>query len=129
MGALGALIIWGPAMCPMNTVLGIPCPGCGLTRASLALLHGEIGVAAALHPLVFVLLPVFVVMLVEDVWHFVRGRRLALLARIPNKVWWPIFFSVLALWLGRFAGLFGGPVDPVDLSRGYLGRAIHLLFS
>lgn len=27
--------------CPIRTYLGIPCPGCGLSRATAALLHGD----------------------------------------------------------------------------------------
>lgn len=30
-------------ICPFKLITGIPCPGCGMGRASLALLHGHIG--------------------------------------------------------------------------------------
>jgi hypothetical protein len=35
--------------CPMLNVLGIPCPGCGLTRATLLMLHGDWHTALTLH--------------------------------------------------------------------------------
>lgn len=37
--------------CPFKKVFGISCPGCGLTRASLAALSGDLPWAFALHPL------------------------------------------------------------------------------
>ncbi|HEX4949481.1 MAG TPA: DUF2752 domain-containing protein [Blastocatellia bacterium] len=48
--------------CPMLHTLGIPCPGCGLTRATLAFLHGDWRQGLTLHafglfmPLVLVLI-------------------------------------------------------------------------
>lgn len=35
--------------CPVKSALGIPCPGCGLTRASIALLRGDFAAAFDLH--------------------------------------------------------------------------------
>jgi hypothetical protein len=37
--------------CPIQAALGIPCPGCGLTRGVLELLAGHGSAALALHPL------------------------------------------------------------------------------
>jgi hypothetical protein len=34
----GALVGW---QCPVQTTLGIPCPGCGLSKAIIALVRGE----------------------------------------------------------------------------------------
>ena len=43
--------------CPIKFTTGISCPGCGMTRACLALLRLDLGAALHYHPLVW-LLPV-----------------------------------------------------------------------
>ena len=37
--------------CPIRYVTGIPCPGCGLTRAYWAVLHLDFAAAFSYHPL------------------------------------------------------------------------------
>ncbi len=42
--ALAYLPTWVvPPTCPMHAMLGIPCPGCGLTRSIILLAHGNLG--------------------------------------------------------------------------------------
>ena len=42
--------------CPLHAATGIPCPTCGTTRSVAALLHGEVGRAIILNPLMTALL-------------------------------------------------------------------------
>lgn len=48
--------------CPIRFLTGVPCPGCGMTRAGLALLHGRVREALHFHPAIFLVpfLPVWV---------------------------------------------------------------------
>lgn len=39
--------------CLFKHFLGIECPGCGITRACLSLLHGDVKAAVAYNPMVF----------------------------------------------------------------------------
>jgi len=115
-----ALILWlRLPLCPMAGVLGIPCPGCGLTRATLALAHGDVQTALALHPLVFVLAPIFLWAMGSAVYGFVRGTQAR---RAPNP-WFAsraatalatvLLVLTLGVWGARFFGYLGGPV-PVE---------------
>src|SRR5262245_40019177 len=65
----------GPVMCPLRGIFGIPCPGCGMTRAFCALVEGDIASALAFHagslPLALFLIAASVVAMVE----IARGRR------------------------------------------------------
>lgn len=40
-----------PTLCIFQRVLGISCPGCGLTRGLVCFVHGELGAALHYHPL------------------------------------------------------------------------------
>lgn len=41
----------GPPLCVFKNVTGVPCPGCGLTRATCSLLHGEVATSLRMHQL------------------------------------------------------------------------------
>ncbi len=47
-----SLIVFGAA-CPTVIFLGMPCPGCGLTRAGTLLLQGNPADAWRMHPFIF----------------------------------------------------------------------------
>ena len=46
----------GPVICTFRAMTGLPCPGCGLTRAFCEIARGNIGASLAMHPLGLVLL-------------------------------------------------------------------------
>ena len=107
---------------------GISCPGCGLTRATMALLQGHFAEALHWHPLVPLLLPLVAFLIVRSmlvgaglisssVWQM----------RVPNWFFAAFVGLVIAVWLARFAGYFGGPSDPVDLRLSIFGRALTFL--
>ena len=45
------LVASGPPLCPFRLLTGLPCPGCGLTRSLVCLLHGDLAMSLAFHPL------------------------------------------------------------------------------
>lgn len=51
-------------LCALHAWTGLPCPGCGVTRALTAFSHGELATAVALHPFVLMLWPALVALAV-----------------------------------------------------------------
>jgi hypothetical protein len=111
---LGALVALGVPLCPFAIVTRIPCPGCGLTRATLALLHGHVDEALRFHPLSVVVAPLVVGGFgYNAVMYVLRGRWAA--AESSQGRWVTVFAIVVGtamvgVWIARFFGAFGGPV-------------------
>ena len=53
---LGITSALGIPVCPMVLFWGLPCPGCGMTRAALLFFKGKWNTAWQMHPFFFVLL-------------------------------------------------------------------------
>jgi hypothetical protein len=125
--ALGiAAVRFEVPVCPAALLFGIPCPGCGLTRATLALMSGDVRRAVDFHPLVFVLAPLFFGALGAAAVSFVRGPaphsgRAWLTGRAVTAAGWSLLALVLGVWIARFFGAFGGPV-PVTTARTWIVR-------
>ena len=100
--------------CPMAAVLHVPCPGCGLTRATLALAHGDPGAALRFHPLVPVIVPVLAVYLGGNALGYVASGRWGALDRRVGRAGAVVLAGVgvlsVAVWLARLGGWLGGPV-------------------
>lgn len=115
-GAAALAVLLDAPLCPSAALLGIPCPGCGLTRATLALLHGDVGAAFHFHPLVFVLSPLFVGLMVNALFDYVRGPTAQPAVKRGSAPWlnhalWLLLVLVLGVWVARFFGALGGPVS------------------
>jgi len=58
----------GPALCPFKLMTGLPCPGCGMTRSVVTLLHGDLGASLFYHPLGVVVVALAVAVALVDGW-------------------------------------------------------------
>ena len=65
---------WTPS-CAFYEMTGLYCPGCGLTRAVHALLHGHVAQAIRFNPVMIFVVPAVGVRLLWDAWNPHRRRR------------------------------------------------------
>ncbi|WP_437283090.1 DUF2752 domain-containing protein [Sorangium sp. So ce375] len=111
---LGLLVACGAPLCPFAIITRHPCPGCGLTRATLALAQGHAAEALRLHPLSPVMAPLVIAALVYNAAIYVKDGRIAATEALQGA-WVTRLGVVLAVlmvtvWVARFLGAFGGPV-------------------
>jgi hypothetical protein len=116
LGVLAIGLLFIPVrFCPFALVLHVPCPGCGMGRAALALMHGDVLGALRMHPLsipVFAWLGWFAgVPLVRYVVHGDAWDP----ATASSSKWFEIgavalLMLLIGVWIARFLGALGGPV-------------------
>lgn len=85
--------------CPVRTVTGVACPGCGMTRSCNAVARGRFAEAWKLNPLSFALLSLAALVAtapgrVQGAW-----RRLPVAGR--HWLLWAAFLATAASWLLR----------------------------
>lgn len=111
---LGLAVAFGIPLCPFAIVTRHPCPGCGLTRATLAILQGHFHEGLRFHPLAVVVSPVIAGAFSYNAFTYVTQGRWAA-AEAAQGRWITLFAIVIgtamiALWIARFFGAWGGPV-------------------
>jgi hypothetical protein len=101
---LALVVASGVVPCAFRTLTGFPCPTCGFSRASFALLGLDVRHAFELHPLVFLGLPAIVFATSAWITAPITGRP-------PRAIGWLAIGFValsLAIWAARLAGFLGG---------------------
>lgn len=101
-GAL-AFILFVGWRCPLRTATGYPCPGCGMTRATRMLLHGDFAGATTMHPLVWIVVPMVSVAALIEIRGYLRTQEWGASQNVPYAK--ALMFAVAALmfvvWLIR----------------------------
>jgi hypothetical protein len=91
---------WMPG-CLFHRMTGLNCPGCGMTRAAYAVLHGNFGEAFRLNPMGMVLLPAALLGLGLELAGWMRGKPLPFRFRIGGRWAWGVLGMVLVFWVIR----------------------------
>jgi len=91
---------WMPG-CLFHKATGLHCPGCGMTRAAHAVLHGHFGQAFRFNPVGVILLPIALVGVGIELAGWVRGRPLPFRLHPGARGAWAIAWIVIAFWILR----------------------------
>ena len=115
--ALAAYLLIG---CPIQHMFGVPCPGCGLSRAHLAALQLDFAAAFSYHPLFFTMIPSALYFAHRKAWRLPGSDRFAkILACL-------LITAFLAVYVLRLF-VFDDPVIRIDWQSSILYKIIHHL--
>lgn len=102
-------------VCPFAIMTRHPCPGCGLTRAGVALLQGHLDEALHWHPLVLPIVPIVGLVVLQGTYNYVVHNRWYTFAFLQSRVVTIgailLGVALIGVWVARFFGAFGGPVS------------------
>ena len=106
--ALPAILLYqnGPGSpglpdCLFHDLTGFNCPGCGMTRATHAVLHGHPLAALRFNFLAMTLMPVLLFGLVLELIGWMRDKPLPVNLRFGRGVMWRWIGVVVACWVLR----------------------------
>ena len=118
--AVFAFVLLSDTVCIFRGYLGIPCPGCGMTRAWLAVFDGDIPRAFFFHPL-FWLVP-----LATFVW-ILRNKNTFCQKLLQSRLVFSLTVgAVLLVYLARMVLYFPHEV-PMDYNHGAILPTIYRL--
>jgi hypothetical protein len=96
--------------CLFHRMTGLPCPGCGMTRAFVALASGDWSVAVGAHPFVLIVYPAFALLgalaLAPQEWVARVERELALRGRWLGRGYRVFVAAFLGFGVARVAFLW-----------------------
>ncbi len=88
--------------CPIENIIGIPCPGCNMFTAVYWLFHGNFELAYFFHPGVYLLVPYVVFM---GISYVKKGNQL-FTSKICKYVTAIVFICFMLIYIGRMISVF-----------------------
>jgi hypothetical protein len=99
-----------PSVCPFHIVTGLPCPGCGLTRAFVCLSHGQFVQSLHWHPIGWLVYGGFLVLWARAGLTWATGRPFApLSAKVSGRVSWTALAALLLVGVVRIGWTLAHP--------------------
>ena len=113
-GVYGYVTVNGLVRCPLAAMFHVPCPTCGATRSTLALVSGDWR-GVLLNPVAPLLVTLFGGFAARLVYVAGRDGNTAAFDAHPAvramlKAFVGALLVALGVWIARFFGLLGGPV-------------------
>jgi hypothetical protein len=103
-------VMHGPQLCIFKLMSGIPCPGCGLTRSVVLLMHGDVSGSLYYHPLGVLFVLGALILAAVDLFGWWHSRREDSVSRSPSWLLdrlsrtpapWVLVGVLLAFWAVR----------------------------
>jgi len=102
--------------CPVRALFHVPCPTCGMTTATRALLRFDLRGAMHQNPLAPIVIPFVVLFSAAEIASYVRTGEIGFWSQ-PGKTKSAVRIAGIAMcaalffvWVARFFGAFGGPL-------------------
>lgn len=89
-----------PALCASRRLLGVNCPGCGLTRSIVFLVHGDWHASLAMHRLGWLIFALIIAQVPYRLWRM-RGGELRVFCEgaLQSACWITLGALLVANWL------------------------------
>lgn len=104
--------------CPIRWLTGIPCPGCGMSRALFALLRLDFADAFSFHPMIYPLL-LFLP------WYFLGGNDTSRSRKIRKILLAVMIILAILLWIYRI--FHEDSIVHIDLAEGAVIKCLKQL--
>lgn len=115
-------ILGNNTRCFYRNTLGIPCPGCGLSRAYTALFRGDVLGALNYHPLFIIPIIIGLVMIFKGNSFFGRFYK--------SKLFWNITcISLIGLWVVRMLLYFPNKEPMIFYNNAFIPRIIRMIMN
>lgn len=100
--AVSLLSAWPlPEVCQSKVLLGLDCPGCGLTRSFVHLAHGDLTASLAVHPLGWLVACFVALQIPYRTWALCSANGAPLGNRLPWSVTAALVIALVAAWIAR----------------------------
>lgn len=92
--------------CVFHAVLGVYCPGCGITRMLFALIRFDIVEAFGYNQFMFIVLPIFAIFFIHDIYIYIVGKKNYWFKKIPKWVYITLLVLVFVWMILRNIPMF-----------------------